>query len=303
MGCTSPGLTNAPGFTDFTLPYAEQDGKVVRVPFFAKDAIGPAGSLCSNVSDLAKWLFLHLNGGKHAMPGLVSKENLAQMHSPQMVIRDVGQLGSSDRMDSFEEIGSGSYGLGWRINTYRGSNMIHHAGGIDGFSALVSFLPDEDAGVVVLSNLNGSPLPYLITFAIYDHMLNLNPIDWDRRLKEMVSAQKKAAEQSQALWAANRRAGSRPSHCSLEDYTGDFEHPAYGAYTVILQDGHLLACYSDQAFPLNHYHYDVFELTLGLDGMTLPVSFFGDVKGCISHLSIPLEPAVRDIVFTRKIRD
>jgi len=181
--------------------------------------------------------------------------------------------------------------------------MIHHAGGIDGFSALVSFLPDEDAGVVVLSNLNGSPLPYLITFAIYDHMLNLNPIDWDRRLKEMVSAQKKAAEQSQALWAANRRAGSRPSHCSLEDYTGDFEHPAYGAFTVILQDSHLLACYSDQAFPLNHYHYDVFELTLGLDGMTLPVSFFGDVKGCISHLSIPLEPAVRDIVFTRKIRD
>jgi CubicO group peptidase (beta-lactamase class C family) len=303
MARSSPGLTSQPGFSDFALPYQQVDGAIRRIPFFSKDAVGPAGSMCSTANDLTRWLLLHLGRGERNGQALVSQENLRQMHTAQMVIRDAGQLAPGERLnESFDEFGASSYGLGWRITPYRRHTLIHHGGQIDGFSAMVSFMPDEDMGVAVLTNRHETPFPYVATLSIYDRLLNLAPIDWSARIKAMVSAQATAAERSSAERAASRRPGTQPSHASLEDYAGDFEHPAYGIFCVIAQDGWLTARYGGQEFPLNHYHYDVFTLTAGPDQIVLPISFFGDVKGNISHLSIPLEPAVKDIVFARQTR-
>lgn len=52
-------------------------------------------------------------------------------------------------------------------------------------------------------------------------------------------------------------------------------------------------------FPLNHYHYDIFELVLEKFEMRMKLSFFTNVKGDIDSLSAPLEPTVKDIVFKR----
>ena len=40
-------------------------------------------------------------------------------------------------------------------------NVIHHGGNIDGFSALVSFMPNENIGLIVLTNSGGKLTPYL----------------------------------------------------------------------------------------------------------------------------------------------
>lgn len=299
MASTNPGLTNATGFSDFALPYAQVEGAARRVPFFAKDAVGPAGSLASTANDLTRWLLFHLGRGEGR--ALVSEQNWRELHTPQMVIRDAGQLAPHERLAAlFDEFGFDSYGLGWRINSYRGHTLVHHGGNIDGFSAQVSFLPKDDMGVAVLANLNGSLLPLILTFLIYDRLLDLTPIDWNGRVKTVVASVQTAAGEASAQRAAGRKAGTRPSHPSLQDYAGDYEHPAYGTVSVDAHDGRLTARYGGEEFPLEHYHYDVFEMTAGVEKMTLPVSFFGDVRGEISHLSIPLEPAVRDIVFTRQ---
>lgn len=47
------------------------------------------------------------------------------------------------------------YGLGWVLGSFRGAAVAGHTGGIDGFSALYARFPDRDAGVVVLSNIDG----------------------------------------------------------------------------------------------------------------------------------------------------
>ena len=303
MASSSPGFTNQPGFSDFALPYQQVDGAIRRIPFFAKDAIGPAGSLCSTANDLTRWLLLHLGRGGHNGQTLVSKENLRQMHTSQMVIRNPGQLQPDECLDEFfGEFGVSSYGLGWRITPYRRHTLIHHGGHINGFSAMVSFMPDEDLGVAVLTNGHETRFPYVATLSIYDRLLDLAPIDWNGRVKAVVSAQATAADRCSAERATNRKPGTRPSHASLSDYAGDFEHPAYGTVSIIARDDRLTARYGGQELPLDHYHYDIFELTAGPEQATLPVSFFGDVKGDISQLSIPLEPAVKDIVFARQAR-
>jgi hypothetical protein len=52
---------------------------------------------------------------------------------------------------------------------------------------------------------------------------------------------------------------------------------------------------------MKHYHYDVFEVPFDPQDpfAKQKLSFFGDLNGDISSLSMPLEPRVKDIVFTR----
>jgi CubicO group peptidase (beta-lactamase class C family) len=47
------------------------------------------------------------------------------------------------------------YGLGWKLGTYRGHRLIYHGGGIQGFTCLYVRLPDQDLGIVLLTNLQG----------------------------------------------------------------------------------------------------------------------------------------------------
>ena len=54
--------------------------------------------------------------------------------------------------------------------------------------------------------------------------------------------------------------------------------------------------------PLTHYHYDVFELVIEKFEMRMKVSFATNVRGAIESFSAPLEPTVKDIVFTRRPR-
>src|SRR5438046_3128970 len=69
------------------------------------------------------------------------------MHSPQTAIPDPPPAFSMSGLGHF------SYGLAWVVTAYRGHNLVWHNGGIDGFYALLSMLPDDHLGVVVLTNL------------------------------------------------------------------------------------------------------------------------------------------------------
>jgi CubicO group peptidase (beta-lactamase class C family) len=71
---------------DHTLPYGEKDDKVTEIPFRNLDAMGPAGSINSNVLDMAQWVLLNLNKGKAGDKQVISEASLAEIHSPQMVV-------------------------------------------------------------------------------------------------------------------------------------------------------------------------------------------------------------------------
>ncbi len=274
---------------DFALPYQEKDDEVKEIPFRNIDAVGPAGSINAHVTDMAKWLLLHLNQGKYDDKQIISSGNLSQMHMPQFVTP--GPL-------EYEEILYSSYGLGWGITAYRGHNFIQHGGGIDGFSALTTLMPQDKIGVVVLTNMNGTPLPSILTYQICDRLLGLDEVPWNERIKKKVDEAKEAAEKAKETTSSDRKTGTQPSH-PLEDYTGNFEHPAYGIVSIEINDTHLKATHYSTVYELQHYHYDIFELKSELLEITERLSFFTDTKGNITSLSIPLEHTVKDIVFTR----
>ena len=184
------------------------------------------------------------------------------------------------------------------MDTYRGHRRVEHGGNIDGFSANVILFPKDDVGMVVLTNLNGTPLPELIAQVAADRLLKLSTIDWITQGAARRAAVESAGREGEKKKEVTRVQGTQPSH-KLEDYAGDYEHPGYGVLTIWENGGKLNATFNGLSSALRHYHFDVFEASEGAMGRT-KFNFGLNTKGEIDRVSVPLQSGVSDIVFTRK---
>jgi CubicO group peptidase (beta-lactamase class C family) len=280
---------------DFATPYTLKEKAPIDVPFRIIDAVGPAGSINSTANDMAKWLKLHAGGGVVDGTRVVAARQIQEMHRPQMVIQTFPGL--------FEdpEIQQPSYGLGWFVESYRGKKRVHHGGNIDGFSTMVSLLPDEGIGVVVLANLNGTPLPTIVARHASDRMLGLEPIDWNGRALRRRDVAEKASAVAKKAAGEERKTGTRPAH-SLDEYTGEYSHPAYGSVVVAREGAGLAARFHDIPIRLNHWHYETFRGDVEdetLAEVKLFFQFFTDGQGEVDRVTVPFEPAVEPIAFRK----
>jgi CubicO group peptidase (beta-lactamase class C family) len=280
---------------DFARPYDEQEGKVRVIPFRDISNAGPAGSINASVADMARWVAVHTQRGKHDGKSIISPAVLDELHTPQMTIGVPSEK---------TEISAASYALGWVADTYRGHRRVHHDGGIDGFTAETCLFPDDRMGIVVLTNKDGSPLPSLIIRHEADRLLGLAPIDWlaeglDRRTKAL-----NAENDAKTKKGTVRRPGTRPAH-PLEEYAGDYEHPGYGRLTIEVHDGHLVSTYNGIRAPLEHWHFEVFNAPKAdndpaLAELNWKHQFQTNLKGYVDAVAVPLEPSVRPIVFIKR---
>lgn len=276
---------------DFALPYREHKDEVTQIPFRNITTIGPAGSINSNLKDMAHWAAFQLTDGKFNDQQVLTEASLKQLHASQMVIEDPmwGERFGSSLIN---------YALGWFVQVYRGETLIHHGGNIDGFSALVSFMPGQKAAVIALTNMNGSPLPMIASFNVYDRLLGLEHKDWSGEFKQFYDKMKAQMEKGKEESASNRKPNTQPSH-PLEAYVGEYEHPGYGVIAITQGEKGLQLAYNDLPMPMEHYHYDTFEAKMEQFEQSLKVSFFIDALGNIGSLALQLEPSVKESVFTR----
>ena len=272
-------------------PYQEEEGEVKVMEYRNIDAIGPAGSINSNATEMANWLILQLNEGRFQGKQVISGTSLHETHKPQMVMP--GDM-------TTDEIFYSSYGLGWMITSYRGHLRVEHGGNIDGFSASVCVMPRDGIGVVVLTNMNGTALTGVIRNYIVDKMLDLEVHDWNTELLEQRNKAREASllatEEEEDLARVN---GTAPSHAPA-DYVGLYRHPGYGQIEVRQKDdGSLEIGLNELGFSdLVHYHYDVFKVESAFG--QLKFQFAYDLRGKISQLSSRLEPSLdAPIVFEK----
>lgn len=279
---------------DHAVPYRKHAGRVVATPYRDITAVGPAGSINSSVREMANWVALQLQGGEFHGKRLLAAASAADLHVVRMPTAGPATGDDADVLD----IG---YALGWMVDVYRGHRRVHHGGNIDGFSAMVSLLPDDGFGFVVLTNLDATPLTEVVARNLADRALGLEPHDF-----RAVTAKKRERAEQQELKGkttaqALRRTGTQPSH-AVDDYVGDYVHPGYGTCRVTrVGDGlhldlHGLAC------DLEHWHFDVFAGREGAGESVLADSkwqFLLDVDGEIEAVRAALEPSTAPIVFAR----
>jgi len=280
-------ITEMQKISDYSSGYLKKKNKIIELPFVNINALGPAGSINSNVVDMAKWLLLNLNNGKSKNKRIISEKSLKEIHSPHIVVpEEVG----------YGEIVNPCYGLGWGVISYRGKKLLQHGGNIDGFQSYTSLMSSEKIGICVLTNLDGSPAPRTIAYYAYDCLLRLEAIDWNKRAKFEIEKDKKEQMKERRKSALERKKGTKLSH-PINDYIGEFENPAYGKVLIEKKKDKLYLVFHKISYLLKHYHYDMFEFTDPLSDTRRKVSFQISSKGDIKSLSVDFEPAAEPIVF------
>src|SRR5205823_3508902 len=119
------------------------DGKWVQKFKRDPDTESPAGGVSSSVNDLTKWMRLQLANGKFGGKQIVDEKALAETHHPQILIG----FNPATRLPSF-------YGLGWNVSyDQEGRLRLNHSGAFAlGAATHVNLVPDEQLGIVVLTN-------------------------------------------------------------------------------------------------------------------------------------------------------
>ena len=155
-----------------------------------------------------------------------------------------------ERLQNGPEISDPTYGLGLMVGGYRGRKHISHGGGIDGFISAMEWLPDEQIGVIALSNTSHTgTVPALVVRNAFDRMLGLEPIDWAARARKREAEAKAKVEEAKKADFAAAVADTSPSH-PLADYAGGYEHTGYGKASVRVHGDGLILKVVGIEFPL-----------------------------------------------------
>lgn len=281
---------------DHALPYDKKGDALVRIPFRRIDLVGPAGSVNSSASEMARWLLFNLAGGKVGDRQLVQRATLADIHAPHMV-----SGGPAER----PEILPVGYGHGWSIDAYRGHRRVSHGGGIDGFVTMVTLFPDDDLGIVSFVNA-GVGLPDSVNNTVADRVLALEPVDWLGQALAKRKAGQAASDAAAKKKEAVRVQGTRPSHL-LADYAGDYAHPGYGTLKVEVADPKpgatgLVFTLNGIRTPLEHWHYDVWNGAKAADETfeNTKLLFRGDVAGQVAAVEARFDALAPAVVFDKR---
>jgi CubicO group peptidase (beta-lactamase class C family) len=254
------------GQTDLAAPHAEVNDTVRAVAWRNIDNMAPAGSINSNVVDMAQWVRLQLGGGKYDGKQLVSKRMIDESHTPQTVIRVDSAAKALNPETHFQ-----SYGFGWFLQDYRGREVWQHGGNVDGFTALVAMLPEERTGIVILTNMNGTGLPTALMNKIWDLQLKAPARDWAGDMRARTERTLARAREAQKRADAQRVPNTKPS-LPLAAYAGTYADSLYGQVDVREQNGKLALKFGPNwSGELEHWHFDTFRTRF--DTPVLPALF------------------------------
>lgn len=129
-----------------------------------------AGFIISSAEDMSRYLLMHLGEGSYKQSMLLSETGAAELHTPGEVTD-----------------GESEYAMGLVVREVDGASLIMHDGATQGFNSGMIFSPEDQWGIVVLTNFAGQlELPAMgIALGVAD-ILQGNSPETDSRTRKMV---------------------------------------------------------------------------------------------------------------------
>jgi CubicO group peptidase (beta-lactamase class C family) len=278
-------------------PHTKVEDRLVVIPYRLIDNIGPAGSINSNVVDMAQWLRLQLGTGTFEGKKIFSPAAAREMHTSQTVMRLEGQ-----NTLLYPEAHFMNYGLGWFLSDYKGRKLVEHGGAIDGMRAEVALVPEEKLGIVILTNMNGSVVAMPLVYRIIDAYIKQPEKDWSGDLLKVIKAMTEQGAAAARRADAGRVTGTKPS-LSIDSYAGTFRNDLYGDVRITAE-GDKLSVRFGPAWnsDLEHWHYDTFRAKFGGGaGVTnATITFALSAQGKADTVTLGM-PGVSDYPFKRVV--
>lgn len=211
--------------------YTLVDGKLILVPYANVDNLGPAASINSCVKDLSHYLLMQLDSGRYEGNPIVPFKVLQQTRTSQTIVNQMNPLFPSTHFST--------YGMGWELEDYAGRKIIHHGGGADGFVTSTCIVPEEDLGIVVLTNSDANWFYDILRRQVIDAYLdepyrNLSGIYFER----FAANQEKDAKELKAYKDTIAK-NIKPSF-EINIYTGNYKNEVYGELNIKNENGKLV---------------------------------------------------------------
>lgn len=237
------------------MTYPHINGKSIE--HLSYDNSGATAAIHSNVDDLCNWIKFWLNKGKYNGVQVLSEKSVNEIFSQQTVMK----VGSFDKQNGVHYKG---YGLGWFLLDYNGKNLIRHGGGLPGYISQIALVPEENVGMILLTN-DMSSLPSALMYKIVDVFTQptMDKRDWSTEFLEYSIKNGAQLEADKIARIDKRAEGTSLSH-GMASYTGDYEDVMYGSSRIYLNADKKLVFEmtpSKELFTaeLNHWHFETFQ--------------------------------------------
>ncbi|MEP7382722.1 MAG: serine hydrolase [Gemmatimonadota bacterium] len=255
MTASNTSVRQLAGMPDVASPHnlAGAASRPTPIPYLDIDNVGPAGSINSNVQDMARWMRFILAGGTAGGKQLIKARTLLDVTSPHTIAQ---RIVADTAVPSFH---FSLYALGIGVSDLLGVKVLRHTGGIDGMLSFVAMVPERKLGIVVLTNVNGHNALFS---ALGVHILTAF-LDGPKRDESALALADMRRAEAAADSTFRKRMADRPSdtHPSrpLAAYAGTYHSEMYGDLTVSLEGGSLMLRYPKAVdFKLSHFSYDTF---------------------------------------------
>jgi hypothetical protein len=207
------------------------NGNLTVVPYCSMDNLAPAGSISSSANDLSKWMIMLLNDGKYGDIQVVPKAAIDETRYPHSIMGTGGALYNKGHFKL--------YGLGFDLREYEGRTIVSHTGAVTGFLSSLTLVPDENLGIVVLTNSIRNSLYYALNLEILDAYLGLPYRNYSRYF-EFEEQFEKAKQVNLEKQFRDSVSLHLKTALPLQEYAGDYFNEVYGTIHINEQEGALL---------------------------------------------------------------
>ncbi len=227
-------LTDVVADDDHATPHAQDlTGTFHPLPLLEDDTwitpVAPTGGLWSSAREMARYVQTELGRGI-APDGarVVSAANLERTWQPGVAFPPPPPEAPTETASLAQH-----YALGWISGAFGGQRLVSHGGATLGFTSQVTFLPEGDVGVVVLTNGAEQALfGNVVMLRLLELLFDLPPTI-DALLPPVLAGAARAWSDLQAQLGPIDPAAVTP-------YLGRYTNPDLGEVTLMLREGELI---------------------------------------------------------------
>jgi len=272
--------------TNFSYGYAVDSIYPHRVLAEDMSTRGAGGAIYSTISDMTKWMQVWLNDGRNNNQQIIPQEYLKEAQDTLVLL-------PNNPSDSIPF--SRYYGYGWFNWNHKGYKRSEHSGGTSGYVSNVVLYPEQELGIVVLSNQTTSSLPSMVNNRIVERLYPA------LKEKELNIRYGEAFNIDPITTPTIQDSEKKPSF-NLSKLVGTYEHPGFGQITISLKGETLYADFPFTRFRLEYVGDNTFidHHTVQMPHVYwnfLDLTFHDEQHGEINKMSVNVDQ--EPVVFKR----
>lgn len=254
------------------------DGTIEKIDQLSADAIGPAGSMWSSITDIGQWIKFLLNEGRVGNDTLLKPSTFKELFKPQQIV-PASQFYPTQQVTKPNWT---TYGLGWFQHDYKGKMVQFHTGSLPGMVAIAGMIPEDNVGVYVMGNLDHAELRHAIMYSVFDlYTEGKLSRDWSKELHAIYHPETPEQEDPKPI------KNTKPS-LAEKNILGTYHNNKFGWVKIENNNGQLEFNMNDALRgSLAHWHYDTYQGTFNQKYRgTTPFIFRMGADGKLNHLEL-----------------